>query len=60
MDIEDKFSYDVANLKKDFEIENLSVSNADINMLKQLNNNEITMNDMINNIKQSFINGANS
>lgn len=59
MDIEDKFSYDVANLKKDFEIENLNVTNADINMLRQLNNNEITMNEMINNIKQSFINGAN-
>ena len=59
MDIEDKFSFDIANLKKDFEIENLKVSNDDINMLKQLNNNEITMNDMINNIKQSFINRAN-
>ena len=59
MNQEDKFFYDVANLKKDFEIENLTVTSADINMLKQLNNNEITMNEMINNIKESFINGAN-
>lgn len=51
---EEKFNYDIANLKKDFAIENLQVTNEDINMLKQYNNNEITMNQMIDNIKKSF------
>lgn len=51
---EEKFNYDIANLKKDFAIENLQVTNEDINMLRQYNNNEITMNQMIDNIKKSF------
>lgn len=53
---EEKFNYDIANLKKDFAIENLKVTNEDVNMLKQYNNNEITMNQMIDNIKKSFNN----
>lgn len=53
---EEKFNYDIANLKKDFAIENMQVTNEDINMLKRYNNNEITMNDMISNIKKSFNN----
>ena len=51
---EEKFNYDIANLKKDFAIENLQVTNEDINMLRRYNNNEITMNQMIDDIKKSF------
>ncbi len=56
MENEEKFNYDIANLKKDFAIENMQVTNEDINMLRKYNNNEITMNDMISNIKKSFNN----
>lgn len=56
MENEEKFNYDIANLKKDFAIENLNVTNDDINMLRRYNNNEITMNEMIDDIKNSFIN----
>ncbi len=58
MENEKKFNYDIANLKKDFAIENLNVTAEDINMLRQYNNNEITMNQMIDNIKKSFNNGV--
>ena len=51
---EEKFNYDIANLKKDFAIENMQVTNEDINMLRRYNNNEITMDDMISDIKKSF------
>ena len=54
MENEEKFNYDIANLKKDFAIENMQVTNEDINMLRKYNNNEITMNDMISNIKKSL------
>ena len=56
MENEEKFNYDIANLKKDFAIENLNVTSDDINMLRRYNNNEITMNQMIDDIKNSFSN----
>lgn len=52
---EEKFNFDIENIKKDFAIENMNVANEDINMLKKYNNNEVTMNEMIDNIKKTFI-----
>lgn len=52
---EEKFNYDIENIKKDFAIENMNVANEDINMLKKYNNNEVTMTEMIDNIKKTFI-----
>ena len=54
MSVEEKFLFDIANLKKDLAIENMVVTNEDIDMLKRYNNKEFTMNEMIDNIKRSF------
>lgn len=54
MSNEEQFNFDIANLKKDLEMENMIVTNEDIDMLRRYNNNEVTMNEMIDSIKQSF------
>jgi len=54
---EEKFEFDIANLKKDLAIENMAVNNEDIELLKRYSNKEITMDEMINYIKQSVIQG---
>lgn len=54
MSNEEQFNFDIANLKKDLAMEDMVVTNEDINMLRRYNNNEITMNEMIDSIKQSF------
>ncbi|MBR3324473.1 MAG: hypothetical protein IKG14_00265 [Clostridia bacterium] len=51
---EEKFMFEIANLKQDLGIEDMVVTNDDIDMLKRYNNNEFTMNEMIDNIKKSF------
>ena len=51
---EEKFMFDIANLKKDLAIENMVVTNEDINMLKRYSNNELSMNEMIDGIVKSF------
>lgn len=58
MNNEEKFKFDIANLKTDFAVENMAITNDDINMLRKLNNNEITMNETINNIKKTYIQGV--
>ena len=53
---ENKFNFEIENLKKDFAMENINITLDDINMLRKYNNNEISMNDVINNItKKSLI-----
>ena len=51
---EDKFNYDIENMKKDFAIENMSINSDEVNMLKKFSNNEITVNEMVDSIKNSF------
>ena len=58
MNNEEKFKFAIANLKTDFAVENMAITNDDINMLRKLNNNEITMNETINNIKKTYIQGV--
>lgn len=58
MQKEFKFNYDIENMKKDFEIENMQVTAEDIDMLRRYNNNEMSMSDMISFIKKSFIQGV--
>ena len=53
MSNEEKFEFDIANLKKDLEIENMKVNNEDIELLRRYNEKEITMNEMIDIIKKS-------
>lgn len=50
---EEKFMFDIANLKQDLAIENMSVNNEDVELLKRYSNKEITMPEMINIIKKS-------
>lgn len=52
---EDQFNFEIANLKKDLAIENMVMTSEDIDMLRKYNNNELTMSEMINNIKKSFM-----
>lgn len=51
---EKKFEFDIDNLKKDLAIENIYVTEEDVNMLREYSQKQITMNDMINNIKNSI------
>ncbi len=52
---EKKFLFDVENLKTDFAIENMPLSDIDINNLRAYSNNQITINDMIEQIKNGEI-----
>lgn len=51
---DEKFNFDIENMKRDFEIENMTIPTEEIDMLKKYNNNELSMNDMIKSIKKSF------
>ena len=51
---EEKFKFDVENIKKDFAIENININEEDIGLLKKISNNEITMDQMIGDIKNSI------
>lgn len=52
---EKKFKFDVDNLKTDFAIENMPLSELDINNLKAYSNNQITINEMIEQLKTGEI-----
>ena len=54
---EEKFEFDIANLKKDLAMENMAVNNEDIELLKRYSNKEITMSEMISYIKKSVVQG---
>lgn len=49
-----KFDFDVENLKKEFQIEKMNLSNSDIENLRKYSNKEITINDMINDFKNKM------
>ena len=55
MNKEEKFFYDIDNMKIDFAIENMTVTDEDIRMLKMYSDNEISFDDMINNAKNSIL-----
>ena len=52
---DEKFDFDIANLKNDLAMENMVVEQEDIDLLKRYSNNEITMNEMINIIKKDLV-----
>lgn len=52
---EKKFLFDVENLKTDFAIEKMPLSDIDINNLKAYSNNQITINEMIEQLKEGEI-----
>lgn len=58
MSHDEKFDFDIANLKNDLAMENMIVEQEDIDLLKRYSNNEITMNEMINIIKKDLVQGV--
>ncbi len=58
MSHDEKFDFDIANLKNDLAMENMVVEQEDIDLLKRYSNNEITMNEMINIIKKDLVQGV--
>lgn len=55
MSKEEKFNFDIENLKQDFAIENMNVTDSDIEILKKYSNDEISQSEMINNIIQKTL-----
>ena len=58
MSHDEKFDFNIANLKNDLAMENMIVEQEDIDLLKRYSNNEITMNEMINIIKKDLVQGV--
>lgn len=58
MSKEEKFEFDIANLKKDLAIENMLIKDEDIDLLKKYFNKKITMAEMIETIKKSAVQGV--
>ena len=58
MSKEEKFNFDIANLKQDFAIENMNITEQDIEVLRKYSNDEISQSDMINFIKSSTLKGV--
>ncbi len=53
MSDEEKFEFDIANLKKDLAIEDMIVTDEDVSLLKKYFNKQITLSELINIIKNS-------
>lgn len=58
MSQDEKFEFDIANLKKDLAMENMIVEQEDIDLLRRYSNKEITMNEMIDIIKRDLVQGV--
>lgn len=58
MSKEEKFEFDIANLKKDLAIENMYVKDEDVELLRKYFHKQITMIEMIELIKKSAIQGV--
>lgn len=50
-----KFKFDIENLKKDLAIENMIVTEEDIEMLEKYHNKKISLEELIKNIKLKSI-----
>jgi len=58
MSKEEKFEFDIANLKKDLAMEDMAVTDEDIEILKKYYNKELTIAEIINNIKKQAMQGV--
>ncbi len=54
MSKEDKFNFDIANLKQDFAIENMNITDSDVEILKRYSNSEISESEMIDIFKKGI------
>ena len=53
----EKFYFDINNIKKDMEIENMVVTSEHVSMLKRYYDKEITAADLIEDVRQKAIRG---
>lgn len=58
MSKEEKFEFDIANLKKDLAIENITITDEDIILLRKYFKKEITLDELIAIIKVSILKGV--
>ena len=58
MSKEEKFNFDIENLKQDFAIENMNITDSDVEVLKKFSNNEISQSEMINLFKGNTLKGV--
>lgn len=58
MSEEEKFKFDIANIKKELAIEDMKVNEEDVELLRKYSNKEITMTEMINFIKNTAAQGV--
>ncbi|MGN1330885.1 MAG: hypothetical protein ACI4VN_06125 [Clostridia bacterium] len=58
MSKDEKFNFDIANLKQDFAIENMNISDEDFEILKRYSNDEISESEMINIITNNSLKGV--
>ncbi|MBP3463304.1 MAG: hypothetical protein J6K45_02345 [Clostridia bacterium] len=58
MSKDEKFNFDIANLKQDFAIENMNISDEDFEILKRYSNDEISESEMINIITNNTLKGV--
>ena len=58
MSKEEKFNFDIANLKQYFAIENMNITDSDIEILRKYSNDEISQSEMINIIKDNMLKGV--
>lgn len=54
MSKEEKFNFDIANLRQDFAIENMNITDSDVEILKRYSNSEISESEMIDIIKKGI------
>ena len=54
MSKDEKFNYDIENLRKDLEIEKMYITDEEVDLIKRYSNSEITMDEAIVFIKESI------
>ena len=58
MSKEEKLNFDIANLKQDFAIENMYITDEDFEIIKKYSNDEISESEMINIITNNTLKGV--
>ncbi|MCI8545851.1 MAG: hypothetical protein HFJ44_01295 [Clostridia bacterium] len=58
MSKEEKLNFDIANLKQDFAIENMNITDEDFDIIKRYSNDEISESEMINIITNNTLKGV--
>lgn len=50
----EKFEFNIGNMKQDFAMENMTISNEQVDMLKQFENGNISMSQILDDIKLKY------